>query len=215
MKECDILQIVTDSIKIFLEEAFCKKVDDILISELLVVDSLTINGRYYYGERKNTSFQDLKYFKNIKYLEVANTLITNSAINILAQCDYLEKVIFRNCTFSKQIISLEKLTNIRGIRICNCKKFNLSFIRDLINIKRVFISDITIVSLDVFRGLAIYSLDISGSIVNSFSGVDELSINNLIISSEQYADNKEIILECNYKVMVMASEGYYIEKWIN
>ncbi len=215
MKECDILQIITSSIRRFLEDSFVKKIDNILISELLLVESLTINGRNYDGEREVISFQDLKYFKNLKYLEVSNTLITKSAINIFSQCNYLEKIIFRNCTFSKQITSLEVLTNIRGINIYKCKKFDISFIKDLINVKRVFISGVSIANLKLFMGTRLYSLDISGAIVSSFESVEELSLNNLVISDEQYSNNKEIILECNYKVIVMASDGYYIKKWIN
>lgn len=215
MKECDILQIITNSIKKFLEGVFFKEIDNILISDLLLVESLTINGRNYNGERETISFQDLKNFKNLKYLEVSNTLITNSAINIFAQCNYLEKIIFRNCTFSKQVTSLKVMKNIRAINIYKCKKFNVSFIKDLINIKRVFISGVTISNLEVFMGIRLYSLDISDAIVSNFDYVEELSLNNLIISDEQYSSNKEKILECNYKVMVMASDGYYIEKWIN
>lgn len=215
MKECGILQIITNSIKRFLEDSFVKKIDDILISDLLLVESLTINGRNYDGERETISFQDLNNFKNLKYLEVANTLITNSAINIFAHCNYLEKIIFRNCTFSKQITSLEALTNIKGISIYKCKKFNISFIKDILNIKRVFISGVSIPNVETFIGISLCSLDISGAIVTNFNHLEELSLNNLIISDEQYSSNKEKILECNYKIMIMASDGYYIKKWIN
>ncbi len=215
VKECGNLQIITDSIKDFLVDAFSKKIDDILISDLLLVESLTIDGKDFDGKRQIISFQDLKQFKNLKYLEICNTLVTNNSINIISQIVCLENIIFRNCTFSKNVENLNKLTNIKSIKIYKCKKFNISYINKIINIKRIYLSNILISDIKQFSSLNLISLDVSNCIVENFDGVNNLNIKNLVISKRQYFDYKNYFMKCNFKIMILSDIGYYIEKWLN
>lgn len=215
MKECGKLQITTTSIITFLEEAFKKDPTNLSLSESLLVESLTLNGKDYNGKKQTISFQDLKEFQNLKYLEVANTLLTSSAINILAKITYLEKLILRNCTFSTRLNDIDKLTNIKSIKIYNCKGFNPSYLATLINIKRIFLSKIEINDISIFYELNLHSLDVSSSIIRNWKDTQKLQTKNLIINENQYLENKEEIEKCKFKIMIIATDGYYIKKWLN
>lgn len=215
MKECGKLQITTTSIITFLEEAFKKDPTNLSLSESLLVESLTLNGKDYNGKKQTISFQDLKEFQNLKYLEVANTLLTSSAINILSKITYLEKLILRNCTFSTRLNDIDKLTNIKSIKIYNCKGFNPSYLATLINIKRIFLSKIEINDISIFYELNLHSLDVSSSIIRNWKDTQKLQTKNLIINENQYLENKEEIEKCKFKIMIIATDGYYIKKWLN
>ncbi len=210
------LEIKTESIQKFLCDIFKKNINDILISDLLLVESLTVDGEDFDGRKLNIYFQEIKEFKNLKYLEISNTLINNNIINILSKLSYLENVVFRNCTFSKQIKDMDKLTNITNLRIDNCYNFDLSFIKNLSNIKRLSLSGIKKIDFSVVK-YQLYSLDISKCFLNDFENIDIINVNTLIISKREYELLINKNLKYNYQIIVMAdpSDGYYIEKWIN
>lgn len=210
------LEIKTESIQKFLCDIFKKNINDILISDLLLVESLTVDGEDFDGRKLNIYFQEIKEFKNLKYLEISNTLINNNIINILSKLSYLENVVFRNCTISKQIKDMNKLTNITNLRIDNCYNFDLSFIKNLSNIKRLSLSGIKKIDFSVFK-YQLYSLDISKCFLNDFENIDIINVNTLIISKREYELLINKNLKYNYHIIVMAdpSDGYYIEKWIN
>ena len=210
------LEIKTESIQKFLCDIFKKNINDILISDLLLVESLTVDGEDFDGRKLNIYFQEIKEFKNLKYLEISNTLINNNIINILSKLSYLENVVFRNCTISKQIKDMNKLTNITNLRIDNCYNFDLSFIKNLSNIKRLSLSGIKKIDFSVFK-YQLYSLDISKCFLNDFVNIDIINVNTLIISKREYELLINKNLKYNYHIIVMAdpSDGYYIEKWIN
>lgn len=215
LKECDSLEIVTDSIKSFLEDTFDKDVKDILISELLSVEALTIDGKDLNGNKILVAFQDIKNFKNLRYLEIANTGINSSVINILSSMIYLESVVFRECYFSKKIKNIKKIAYINSLRVINCSDFD-TFISELSGVKRFYLAGSEFNDLSCFNGYELESLDISSSVVHNFCGVENLCTNNLIISHSQYQQFSDKIDNLTFRVMIMADfhEGYYIEKWI-
>ncbi|MCI8547921.1 MAG: hypothetical protein HFJ38_03420 [Bacilli bacterium] len=214
-KECDILQITTVSIKNFVQDIFKKEPQNLLISEQLLIESLSISGKDFNNNKQEICFQDLKEFQNLKYLEVANTLLTSSAISILSKITYLENLFIRNCTFSSRLNNIDKLTNIKSIRIYNCKGFNPSYLSTLKNLKRICLSKIEIKDINIFSELTLNSLDVSSSSIENWIGIDKLNINTLIINKKQYIKNEKEITKCKFKIIIIATDGYYIEKWIN
>ncbi len=210
------MDIVTESIREFLKASFNKDPKDLLISDALLVEFITLDGMDYEGHTVDTSFNDLRYFKNLKYLEVCNTMISNASINILSSFDRLESVVFRNCTFSKSIRNFNKLTNIKCIRIINPKNFSLNYISNLNNLKRVYVSSCFIPSLKPINKLILDALDISNTKLGSDS-FKYINTKYLVISKDEYLKYENSILKLNCKVMVMGDKtcGYFIEKWIN
>ncbi len=207
------MKLLTESINKYLKEVFQK--DEFLIADYLLIEYLTVDGKDYEGNKQKVSFKDLQNFKNLKYLEIADVVINDNLIDVLSDLDYLENVVFRNCKFD--INNMNKLKNIKSLRIINCKNFDLSYIVKLNNLERLYISDLTFQNLKKLSKLQLESLDISGCSINKILGINELNTNYLVISSNQFDKFKENILDLDIRVMVMAdpSYGYYIEKWIN
>ncbi len=210
------MDIVTNSIREYLISSFNKDPKDLLISDALLVEFITLDGMDYDGHTCDTSFNDLKYFKNLKYLEVSDTMVSNAAIDIISSFARLESVVFRNCTFSKNIKDFNKLTNIKCIRIINPKNFDLNYISKLNNLKRIYVSNSNIPSLRPISNLDLDALDISSTKL----GKDTFKFINtkyLVVSMDEFDKYKDSILKLKCKIMVMGDPryGYYIEKWIN
>lgn len=211
------MKIFTESINKYLEETFKKESKDLLITDVLSILFISVNGLDDDNKKLKIDYKDLELFKNLRYLEIADANITNKTIDILSELDYLENVVFRNCTFNRQVKNLDKLKNIKSIRILNCKNFDISFLKELNNLERLYISDKTLDNLSNFNTLKLEALDISECNLKNDLGLDKVKTNYLVLSREQYDEFKENILNLNMRIMVMADprNGYYIEKWLN
>ena len=217
MKECGILQIETNSIRTYLEDIFNKSVEDILISDLLLVETLTIDGRDDGGKKTFVSFQDLYYFKNLKFLEIKNCYVGNSVINMLSRMNYLRNIIFRNCSFGKNVVNLNRINRINCLKIIDCKGFNDLLINKLAGVKRLYLAGIRLDNFNCFIGVGLQSLDVSCSFFKNIDGISRLDTNYLVLGKSQYNKFKRYfdLLKCKIMVMADYREGYYIEKWIN
>lgn len=198
-------------------DVFDKGIQEILISDLLLVETLTIDGYDLDGNKQNISFQDLKNFKNLKYLEIANTFINSSVINILSHLLYLENIVFRNCSFSKKIKNMNKLRALRSVRIIECIDFDPLFISEMRSVKRLYLAGVSLYDFTVFQHLDLDSLDISYSQVKNINSIRQADVKNLIISHIQYEQFYADLDNLSFKIIVMADfeEGYYIEKWLH
>ncbi len=210
------MNITTDSIREFLIDSFDKDIDDLLISDSLLVEFITVDGLDYDGNKLNVDFSDLKYFKNLRFIEIANTMVNSSLINILSTFNRLENVIFRNCTYSKSLRNFNKLTNIKCLRVIEANNFDLNYIKDLTTLKRLYISNMDINSLKVLSKLNLDALDVSSCNIkrNCFKS---LNVKYLVISEDLFNKYTESLLNLDCKVMIMGDEslGYFISKWIN
>lgn len=217
MKECGNLEVKTVSINEFLYNTFHKDLSELLISDLLLVEALTIDGKSLEGKRQVISFQDLKNFKNLKYLEIANTLINNSILSILADMPYLENLIFRNCTFSKQVKNMNQLVRIRSLKIIDCNGFDLHFISALSQIQRIYLAGMKLNSFRKFRNMDLESLDVSYCSLRTLTGMKDFHTNHLIVNENQYQLIKKSKISVSFRLIVMADfrEGYYIKKWVH
>ncbi len=209
--------LLTKSINKYVSELFEKNEEDILYSDLLLVEFLTIDGLDDTLKKQKIYFDDLKQFKNLKYLEIANTDINNKIIDLLSELNYLENIVFRDCSFSKQLKNMDNLKNIKCIRIVNCDNFQINYLSKLDNLERLYISDISLTNLNKINSLNLEALDISDCDLETDKGIDKINTNYLVVSSEQYKNFNKKIDELNMRIMVMAdpSNGYYIEKWLN
>lgn len=203
------MEIVTKSIKLYLKEVVKKTPSKIGYSDLLKVESITIDGKDENGEKQLVSFGEVKLLKNLRYLEIRNILITDYIIKILEDMDYLENIIFRNCTFRKTITTMNALKPLKQIRIENCKNFNLKYI-DKINLNSLTLKDFDINNLRNISN-SIEILDVSDSNINTNKNIDKLKINKIIVSHRDYMKYKNDFEKVKYEVVVMASSGYYIE----
>lgn len=203
------MEIVTKSIKNYLKEVIKKSPSKIGYSDLLKVESITIDGKDDNGNKQLIVFSEVKMLKNLRYLEIRNVLITDYIIKILEDMDYLENIIFKNCTFRKSITTMNNLKPLKQIRVENCKNFNLKYI-DKISLNTLTLKDITMNSLQNVNK-NIETLNISDASIMSDRGIDKLKINKLIISHDAYMKYKKSIDRQSFEVVVMASSGYYIE----
>ena len=143
------MEILTGSIQQFLVDVFSKNIEKVGYSDLLLVESLTIDGKSSDGKRQFICFDELKLFKNLKYLELRNMVISNYMIDILKEITYLQNIVFMNCTFRKSIITLNVLQSVNLIRVESCKNFRLDYINN-INIKCVRYFDIFFIYIFYF-----------------------------------------------------------------
>lgn len=203
------MEIVTKSIKKYLKEVIKKSPSKIGYSDLLKVESITIDGKDENGNKQIIVFSELKMLKNLRYLEIRNVLITDYIIKILEDMDYLENIIFKNCTFRKSITTMNNLKPLKQIRIQNCKNFNLKYI-DKIKLNTLILKELTINNFQSINK-RIEILDISDANILSDKGIDKLKIKELVISHNDYMKYKNNIDRQLFKVVVMASNGYYIE----
>ena len=203
------MEIVTKSIKNYLKEVIKKSPSKIGYSDLLKIESITIDGKDDNGNKQLIVFSELKMLKNLRYLEIRNVLITDYIIKILEDMDYLENIIFKNCTFRKSITTMNNLKPLKQIRVENCKNFNLKYI-DKISLNTLTLKDITMNNLQNINK-SIEILNISDASIMSDRGIDKLKINKLIISHDDYMKYKKSIDRQSFEVVVMASSGYYIE----
>ena len=125
------MEILTGSIQQFLVDVFSKNIEKVGYSDLLLVESLTIDGKSSDGKRQFICFDELKLFKNLKYLELRNMVISNYMIDILKEITYLQNIVFMNCTFRKSIITLNVLQSVNLIRVESCKNFRLDYINNI------------------------------------------------------------------------------------
>ncbi len=203
------MEIVTKSIKLYLKEVIKKSASKIGYSDLLKVEGITIDGKNDNGEKQLVSFGEVKLLKNLRYLEIRNILITDYIIKILEDMDYLENIIFKNCTFRKTITTMNGLKPLRQIRIENCKNFNLKYINK-VKIKSLTLKDLNISNIGNINN-SVEILDVSGSTITTNKNIDKLKISKIIVSHNDHIKYKRDFDKVKYEVVVMADEGYYIE----
>ena len=195
------MEILTSSIQQFLVDAFSKNIEKVGYSDLLLVESLTIDGKSSDGKRQFISFDELKLFKNLKYLELRNMVISNYMIDILKEITYLQS-----------IVTLNVLQSVNLIRVESCKNFRLDYINN-ININYLTIAGSYIKTLLPLRGSHINVLDISREDFGDLINLDELDLQKIVIGHDAYLKYKDFFMKSKIQVIVMANDGFYIEKF--
>lgn len=204
------MKIITKSIEDYLTEKFDKGVDEIGYADVLHIESLTIDGKNDFNEKIPVSFNDIKIFKNLKYLEIRNTQITTKLLSILEDMNYLENLILRNCTIRKSIVSMNNLKGILQLRINNCKNFSLELINDL-PLYNLTLEKMQIQGLNNLKKSHIEVLDINKAKLKNGNGLKKINISKLVIKRKEYNKYKKVLDNTKYNVVVMADDGFYIE----
>ena len=148
------MEILTSSIQQFLVDAFSKNIEKVGYSDLLLVESLTIDGKSSDGKRQFISFDELKL----------------------------------------------------------CKNFRLDYINN-ININYLTIAGSYIKTLLPLRGSHINVLDISREDFGDLINLDELDLQKIVIGHDAYLKYKDFFMKSKIQVIVMANDGFYIEKF--
>jgi len=204
------MEILTESIKDYLVEKFDKGISEIGYADILHIESLTIDGKDEFNEKSPISFNDIKLFKNLKYLEIRNTLITTNLISILEDMPYLENLILRNCTIRKSVTTMNNLKKILQLRINNCKNFNFELINEL-NLLNLTIENMQVQGFNNLKNNHINSLDISMAKLKNANGLKKINIDKLVIKRKEYNKYKKILDNTKYDLIIMADKGFYIE----
>ena len=175
--------------------------------ELLTVDELVIDSD------ENLDITVLKYFKNLKSLEIRNIMISNNTLDIILSLSNLKDLKFQLCDI-ENVDRLKEL-NLLGLHLDCCETEDYSFIyemtnleeltltgevdldinklNNLINLKYLNISH-TICTNDVLNIEKLEELYIDSSSIQDISFA--LNLNNLRVlslSKEQYENKKELI----------------------
>ena len=208
------MEILTESIKDYLIERFNKDVSEIGYADILHIESLTIDAKDEFNEKSPISFNDIKLFKNLKYLEIRNTLITTNLISILEDMPYLENLILRNCTIRKSVTTMNNLKKILQLRINNCKNFTFELINEL-NLVNLTIENMQIQGFNYLKNNHINSLDISMAKLKNGNGLKKINVDKLVIKKKEYNKYKKILDNTKYNLIIMADKGYYIEIDLN
>lgn len=204
------MEILTESIKDYLVEKFDKDISEIGYADILHIESLTIDGKDEFNEKSPVSFNDIKLFKNLKYLEIRNTLITTNLISILEDMPYLENLILRNCTIRKSVTTMNNLRKILQLRINNCKNFRFELINEL-NLLNLTIENMQIQGFNNLKNNHINSLDISMAKLKNGNGLKKINIDKLVIKRKEYNKYRKILDNAKYNLIIMADKGFYIE----
>ena len=177
--------------------------------ELATVDELVIDSD------ENLDITVLKYFKNLKELEIRNLMISNDTLDIKLSLNNLKDLKFQLCDIEN--VDRLKGLNLKGLHLDCCEMEDFSFVyeminlesltltgevnleinklNNLINLKYLNISH-TICTNDVLNIKKLEELYIDNSNINDISFA--LNLNNLKVlslSKEQYENKKELINE--------------------
>ncbi len=184
--------------------------DDLKKVDELYLNPVGINNLY-----NKIDFSILKYFPNLKRLEICNSDIDDNVIGFIVRMLGLEVLMFNNCHitnikglyqskikslgFNNCIVSdIENIGNMKGlnaIKLINMKLDTINFLENLPHLIEVDLSYSSInETATMYHFILIERLALDNSnimdldFVNKYSGLTEISISN-----NQYKKNKELI----------------------
>lgn len=207
--------IKTESIKTLLEDLFQKKCSDIKISDMLLVQSITVDSLDFNNNKIMVIFDEIKNFKNLRYLEICNIDITDSIIDSLLSLPYLESIVFRNCEFSNDLSIISNDLKIRKIMVDSCDKFKFIYFSNITSLKSIAIKDTVVNSFNGLKKIHLRYFEIIGDCSISRFSVSYLNVENFILSKNIYNKYINILSGFSSNIMVYADDGFYIEKQIN
>ena len=203
--------IRTESIKYYLEEYFNKSYADVKISDILLIENITIDSFSSDNQKYPVFFEDLKNFKNLRYLELCNIIIDDDFINNIMYLQYLENIIFRNCKFSDNIIFFDPSIKLKRIVIDSCYGFKFTYFSKVLTLKSICIKNSNFSSFYGIKNLKLNFLEVIGNCnIRNFC-ISYLCVNQFIISLHIYNKYSNNFTNYSSRVMICADEGYYIE----
>lgn len=86
---------------------------NIEIEDLLKIEEITLNSVTFSGKQNNVYFEDIKFFPNLKRIEIKNNIITRENIQFFKD---IEEVVLSNC----EIDTIKEL-NSKSLSLVGCK----------------------------------------------------------------------------------------------
>lgn len=174
--------------------------------ELKQVDELVIENDM------NLDLSVLKYFENLKTLEIRNLEINDNTLNIILSLNSLTNLRFQLCEIEN--ISKIKDLNLTSLHLDCCKIKNYEFIYELINLQELTLTGVEIdinklnnltnlkylnishstCTNDILDIQNLEHLYIDNSNIKDINFTENLAnLKELSLSNEQYEDKKELI----------------------
>lgn len=184
-------------------------------NELRMIDELYLNPVGINNVYNKIDFDILKYFPNLKKLEISNSNIDDKAISNIIRLNNLEAVMFNNCRVSNvkgfyqtkfkslgfnncivhDLENIGLMKSLNCIKLINMKLDSISYLENLPHLIEVDLSYSTLnETATLYHFILIERLAVDNSnimdldFVNKYSGLTEISISN-----NQYVKNKDLI----------------------
>ena len=155
-------------------------------------------------------FNDLDYFSNLRRLKIQYCFIDRDVLEKIIKLDKLEYISFIFCEFDNNIEDLMREINIDNFTIKKSINFRLDYFNNKV-FNKLIISDETI-----YNKLIIECdlLDISHSNLVDKEILFDLNVDKIVISYDEYNDNKDIYDNLDYIVEVKSLDDLSIYKII-
>ena len=172
--------------------------------ELATVDELVIDSD------ENLDITVLKYFKNLKELEIRNLMISNDTLDIILSLNNLKDLKFQLCDIEN--VDRLKGLNLKGLHLDCCEMEDFSFVYEMINLESLTLTGEVNIEINKLNNLInLKYLNISHTIctndVLNIEKLEELYIDNSNINDISFALNLN-----NLKVLSLSKEQYENKK---
>lgn len=207
-----MIEIKSRQLNNYLTYKLDKLEEEYTIEELKQVDELVIEND------ENLDMSVLKYFTNLKILEIRNIEVNDNIIDIILSLKNLINLKFQLCEIEN--ISKIKDLNLKGLHLDCSKIYNYDFIYNLTNLEELTLTGVEI-DINKLNNLTnLKFLNISHSIctndVLNIQKIEKLYIDNsnikdieftkklinlqeLSLSKEQYENKEDLIAELKQK----------------
>ena len=191
------------SLKYDIDNISSNDLDNIIDINISPVDNNNVN--------QVVDFNDLDYFNNLRRLKIQYCFINREVLEKIIKLDKLEYISFIFCEFDNNIEDLMREINIKNFTIKKSINFRLDYLNNKIYDKLI-ISDENIYNKLLLKSKV---LDISHSIIIDREMLFELDVEKIVISYDEYDNNKNIYDNLEYIVEVKSKDDLTIDKIIN
>jgi len=191
------------SLKYDIDNISSNDLDSIIDINISPVDNNNVN--------QVVDFNDLDYFNNLRRLKIQYCFINREVLEKIIKLNKLEYISFIFCEFDNNIEDLMREINIKNFTIKKSINFRLDYLNNKIY-NKLIISDENIYNKILLKSKV---LDISHSIIIDREMLFELDVERIVISFEEYDNNKNIYDNLEYIVEVKSKDDLTIDKIIN
>lgn len=198
----------TESIRDVLQFRYNKD-DDFSEEEFNQIDKIVINRFDISKNIIDVDYNDILFFKNLKSLIINDCIIDDTLINNILCIPSIDSIFLYNCEFIVDDKTLLEINNITNLLISNT---NI----DLVNLNCHVFNHLTLENVNIDDNLIVYTnkLDVKKCKITNWSFL-ECNINTLIVSYDQYYNNKNIFDNYIRHFIVMEKNNSVIHKEVN
>lgn len=197
------MNIKSESLIDQIEFVLNKNISEVNLDDLKLIKKININ-RFDINKKINTfDFTDLLYFNSLNEINFYDFEINNELINILFSVKSLSTLSFTNCDFIDDINLV--FNNINILKINYCKNFNSKFYNSFPNIVQLDIKGDTL----VFLPNSVLKLNMIDSHIDDYSIFDNLNLEEILISYNEYYSNLNFYNNLNTSLKVLDKNNCY------